>query len=125
MKRLVKSLLLLAPLTATLAYTQTTFQHIIVIVQENRTPDNIFQGLCAPPYGTCPSPYNISPTGYVIVPPGTSGVQVALTPDPLYDDLDPDHKNVSFVNMYHDGGLDQGPVAVYCSTKDVYTQYCS
>jgi phospholipase C len=28
------------------------FKHVIVIVQENRTPDNLFQGLCAPPYGS-------------------------------------------------------------------------
>jgi phospholipase C len=28
------------------------FQHVIVVVQENRTPDNLFQGLCAPPYGS-------------------------------------------------------------------------
>ncbi len=28
------------------------FQHVIIVVQENRTPDNLFQGLCAPPYGT-------------------------------------------------------------------------
>jgi phospholipase C len=29
-----------------------SFQHVIVIVQENRTPDNLFQGLCVPPYGS-------------------------------------------------------------------------
>ena len=28
------------------------FQHVIVIVQENRTPDNLFHGLCVPPYGS-------------------------------------------------------------------------
>ena len=28
------------------------FQHVVVIVQENRTPDNLFQGLCTPPYGS-------------------------------------------------------------------------
>lgn len=28
------------------------FQHVVVIFQENRTPDNLFQGLCAPPYGS-------------------------------------------------------------------------
>jgi len=47
------------------------FQHIIVIVQENRTPDNLFQGLCASSShlvkrcSTTPSPeqYNIQ-TGY-------------------------------------------------------------
>ena len=27
------------------------FRHIVVMVQENRTPDNLFQGLCLPPYG--------------------------------------------------------------------------
>ena len=27
------------------------FSHVILIVQENRTPDNLFQGLCLPPYG--------------------------------------------------------------------------
>ena len=31
------------------------FQHVVVIVQENRTPDNLFQGLCVPPYGTASS----------------------------------------------------------------------
>ena len=24
----------------------TAFQHIILVIQENRTPDNLFQGLC-------------------------------------------------------------------------------
>jgi phospholipase C len=28
------------------------FQHVVVIFQENRTPDNLFQGLCTPPYGS-------------------------------------------------------------------------
>jgi hypothetical protein len=31
------------------------FKHVVVIFQENRTPDNLFQGLCAPPYGTAES----------------------------------------------------------------------
>jgi len=29
----------------------TNFKHIVYIVQENRTPDNLFQGLCYPPIG--------------------------------------------------------------------------
>ena len=33
----------------------TSFKHIILIVQENRTPDNLFYGLCSPPYGTAAS----------------------------------------------------------------------
>jgi len=32
------------------------FKHVVVIFQENRTPDNLFQGLCAPPYGACAVP---------------------------------------------------------------------
>ena len=57
------------------------FEHVVIIFQENRTPDNLFYGLCAPPYGTADScstspsgdQYNIqtsqwanlkSPTGY-------------------------------------------------------------
>jgi phospholipase C len=38
---------------AIVSYAQiSNFSHIVVIVQENRTPDNLFQGLCAAPYGT-------------------------------------------------------------------------
>jgi phospholipase C len=113
MKHTARSLLLLASLSTTLTYAQTTFQHIIVIVQENRTPDNLFQGLCASPYGTCPRPYNISPNG--VVP--TNGQPIALTSDPLYDDLDPDHSNASFVSMYNSGGIDQGPTHVSCTNS--------
>ena len=43
--------LALAPLSAQAPH----FQHIIVVVQENRSPDNMFQGLCAPPYGNSQS----------------------------------------------------------------------
>ena len=47
----------------TLALPQiSSFQHIIVVVQENRTPDNLFQGLCNPPYGTTSS-CSTTPTG--------------------------------------------------------------
>ncbi|MBV9264601.1 MAG: hypothetical protein JO061_00385 [Acidobacteriaceae bacterium] len=31
------------------------FRHVVVIFQENRTPDNLFQGLCSFPYGTAES----------------------------------------------------------------------
>jgi phospholipase C len=40
----------------TLAFAQIEkFAHIVIIVQENRTPDNLFQGLCAPPFGSAKS----------------------------------------------------------------------
>jgi phospholipase C len=31
------------------------FKHVILIIQENRTPDNLFQGLCVPPFGNAAS----------------------------------------------------------------------
>ncbi len=51
--RLIVTTLLLAGAGAVTASAQIpNFQHVIVIVQENRTPDNLFQSLCAPPYGS-------------------------------------------------------------------------
>lgn len=53
--------LLLAALTP--AHAQiSSFKHIIIVVQENRTPDNLFYGLCSPPYGSSSS-CSTSPTG--------------------------------------------------------------
>ena len=47
----------------------TAFQHIILVVQENRTPDNLFQGLCTNPHAcsTQPGPqqYNIQTTAWL------------------------------------------------------------
>jgi phospholipase C len=44
--KLTSMRVLLAPLALTLAYAQnvpnTPFQHVIVVIQENRTPDNLF-----------------------------------------------------------------------------------
>jgi phospholipase C len=42
-------------------------QHVVIIFQENRTPDNLFQGLCIAPYGSpsaCAT--NAGPTQYEI-----------------------------------------------------------
>ncbi len=47
----------------------TAFQHIILVIQENRTPDNMFQGLCSTPSAcsTKPGPghYNIQTTRWL------------------------------------------------------------
>ena len=40
----------------------SSFQHIVVVFQENRTPDNLFQGLCTAPFGTSTS-CSTHPTG--------------------------------------------------------------
>ena len=38
--------LALAALCLTAPASASSFQHIILVIQENRTPDNLFQGLC-------------------------------------------------------------------------------
>jgi phospholipase C len=46
MKVLAKMLIATAVFGAAPAYAITNFQHIVIVVQENRTPDNLFYGLC-------------------------------------------------------------------------------
>jgi phospholipase C len=62
----------------------SSFQHIVVIVQENRTPDNLFQGLCAAPYGACAvpptsgAPYDIQTSNWKTRPGTIQPLSVAL-----------------------------------------------
>jgi len=75
MKFFAKVFLLLVGLGCGIAYAQTvpatptSFQHVVVIVQENRTPDNLFQGLCTSPSicSTTPttSQYNIQTSNWL------------------------------------------------------------
>jgi phospholipase C len=76
------------------------FQHIIVVVQENRTPDDLFQGLCLPPYGkpqacgTGPGQFDIQGYGYDI-----NGTKVPLAGVPLGNGYDPLHGHSGFERM--------------------------
>ena len=78
----------------------STFQHIVLIIQENRTPDNLFQGLCLPPYGkatacgTGQNQYDIQSFGY-----DKNDDQVPLSPVPLGNAYDPGHSHASFELM--------------------------
>jgi phospholipase C len=59
MKNTARNLLVLVSLSTALVHAQiSSFKNVIVIFQENRTPDNLFQGLCATA-GAC----SIIPTG--------------------------------------------------------------
>jgi phospholipase C len=88
------------------AYAQiSNFQHIIVIVQENRTPDNLFQGLCKSPgpgvsfCSTTPNPsqYNIQTSDWLDKRSSTGITQP--TPVPLANDYDLSHAHSAFVKM--------------------------
>jgi phospholipase C len=95
---------MLCALSAGAAHSQiTNFQHIIVIFQENRTPDNLFQGLCVPPFGRSNS-CSTTPTGkqYNIQSKdwrdryALNGV-TQPTPIPLMNDYDLKHDHPAFV----------------------------
>lgn len=66
-------------------------KYVIVIVQENRTPDNLFQGLPGA---------DIANFGY-----DSKGVKHALVPRILADRYDPDHSHAGFVTEYAGGAM--------------------
>ncbi|HXM21311.1 MAG TPA: alkaline phosphatase family protein [Terriglobales bacterium] len=96
MKLAAKTLLFLTSLGATFAYAQNTkFQHVVVIVQENRTPDNLFQ-----------DPLLIA-NGADIVPFGNSkGRRIRLQPVSLVTCYDLDHAHGAFKKMFDRGKMD-------------------
>jgi phospholipase C len=52
MKFAVKALLLFGVCASPCAFAQiSNFSHIIIVIQENRSPDNLFYGLCSSPFG--------------------------------------------------------------------------
>ncbi|HEY3676779.1 MAG TPA: alkaline phosphatase family protein [Candidatus Tumulicola sp.] len=70
----------------------TPIEHVILIVQENRTPDNLFQGLAGA---------NISQTGL-----NSEGETVTLKPVSLAAPFDLGHNRQSFLTDYDDGKMD-------------------
>jgi phospholipase C len=76
------------------------FQHIVLIVQENRTPDNLFQGLCLPPYGAASAcgteadQFDLQGYGFY-----GEGKRIALAPVPLGNEFDPVHAHSAFEEM--------------------------
>jgi len=100
MKLAVRSLILLAVLGSAFAHAQNpAIQHIIIVVQENRTPDDLFQDP------------NLVAAGADIVPKSTGGkcgsVSVPLIPRPLSDCVNPNHNhNLGWVRSYDSGNMD-------------------
>ena len=103
MKRtLLSALFLWLAMTGASAQIQQ-FQHIVVIVQENRTPDNLFQGLCVPPYGSndsCsvtpgPNQYNLQTSRWLNNATATGVIEPA--PIELANHYDLSHAHSAFV----------------------------
>lgn len=70
----------------------TRIKHVVIIFQENRTPDNLFHGL--------PNA-DIADSGL-----NSKGELVSLTPVPLSLGYDMDHSHAAFVAAYHRGKMD-------------------
>ena len=93
-------LLGLAVATAHAQLPSASFKHVVVIVQENRTPDNLFHGLCAAPYGACAvpptprAPYNIQTSNWK-----TKTGTITPAPVALAGTYDLDHSHSAFNTM--------------------------
>lgn len=104
--KLFINVLLLILFGMTVAHGQIQkFEHIIVIVQENRTPDNLFQGLCRPPFGSShrcsttpdPSQYDIKTTNWL--DKNFPGRMVQPRRIELANTYDLGHSHSSFLSM--------------------------
>ena len=77
----------------------TSFQHVIVIVQENRTPDNLFYSLCSESTEGCSTSdntkYDISTSNWLTM--GSAPIQP--TAIPLVNDYDLGHSHSDFLAM--------------------------
>jgi phospholipase C len=86
------------------------FEHIIVIVQENRTPDNLFQGLCGPPFGssnrcsTTPGPFQYDIKRHNWLDKNSPSGFIQPTPVALANTYDLGHSHPSFVSMCDPAG---------------------
>jgi phospholipase C len=78
------------------------FKHIILMVQENRTPDNLFHGLLNWA-GANPAKYDIATSGI-----NSKGHKIPLAPVPLGNVYDLDHSHAAFEAMYDKGKMDGG-----------------
>jgi phospholipase C len=102
MKLAAGALLLLASLGTPVAGAQNQIKYVVVIFQENRTPDNLFHGLPGA---------DIANSGL-----NSKGKVIPLTPEPLASNYDMGHSHASFMAMYDDGKMDGADkISVTCA----------
>jgi phospholipase C len=99
--------------------------HVVIIFQENRTPDNLFQGLCTAnggvpgcdPTGANPLQYDIASSGKT-----SSGKTIPLTPvaGGLVTDYDMVHEHNSFLDA-----CDYQPSTNTCAMDGADTNTCA
>jgi phospholipase C len=80
-------------------------QHVVIIFQENRTPDNLFQDQTLIDRGAEIQNYGIN----------SLQQKIMLTPGPLKTDYDMGHGHKSFLDLYHGGKMDGADLnGVHC-----------
>ncbi|HXM22239.1 MAG TPA: alkaline phosphatase family protein [Terriglobales bacterium] len=107
--RHIARLLLLVSLAATLANAQTlpTFKHIVVIFQENRTPDNLFGS--GPIGSMCGHPDRFEP-GVDIQDGGPARGRGTICDNPIHlqTGADPNHTyKTGWLVQWHNGAMDR------------------
>jgi phospholipase C len=81
-------------------------RHVVIVVQENRTPDNLFHGLKAVQPAA-----DVADSGIAL-----GGEAIHLTRVPLANGYDLDHNHAAFVAMY-DGGRMDGAELIKCHPR--------
>ena len=83
-------------------------RHVVIVFQENRTPDNLFHGFLSWP-GINPANYDLASSGV-----NSKGQVIPLGPVALGNAYDLSHSHSAFVAMY-DGGKMDGADKIPCS----------
>jgi phospholipase C len=92
--------------SGTVPPTLGTIQHVVIIFQENRTPDNLFQDPVLIARGA-----NIAQSGV-----NSQGQTIPLSPIALANDYDLDHSHSAFTVMYDGGKMDGADkIAITCN----------
>jgi phospholipase C len=115
MKFVAAILTLLVSLGTTVAHAQAPrdhhgIQNVVIIFQENRTPDNLFGS----------NPYFSPGVDIATVGVNSQGQRIPLTAVPLGNNYDLSHAHTAFVAMYDNGnmdGADKIPVACDAGAK--------
>jgi len=115
--RRIATCLLCACFAAASVHAQNQIKNVIVIFQENRTPDGLFHGLPGA---------DIANTGK-----NSKGQLITLEPIPLASDYDLGHAHPDFVEMYDNGKMDGAdkikvsclPTAKHCPPPNAQFRY--
>jgi phospholipase C len=125
MKLAVRSLMLVSIVT-TFAYTQTLphFQHIVIIVQENRTPDNLFGS--GPVGSMCGYPDPFEP-GVDIQDGGPAEGKGTICDSQIHllTGFDPNHSYENgWLVQWHNGAMDGACNTTVFNPNNVILPYC-